>query len=146
MTPELSIERLLLATDIASRCVVKCYTAHAEDGAPSFAQGAALLLLGRNDGATPSQLAQGLILAPSGVTTLVRRLESAGYVTRAAHKRDKRAQRLSLTDAGRAAMLAYARGLKAAEAEATATLNPAERAAVLKFFTALTTTDDDNGL
>lgn len=146
MTPDLTPDRLLLATDIASRCVIKHYAQHAEPGAPSFAQGSALLVLGRHDGASPMQLARALALAPSGVTTLIRRMESAGLITRAAHKRDKRAQRLHLTDGGRAAMVVYARGLKAAETATTAHLTPPERTAVLKFLSGLTRFEDDDGL
>ncbi len=146
MTPDLTLDRLILATDIASRCVIKHYGAQAEDGAPSFAQGAALLVLGRHDGASPMQLARALALAPSGVTTLLRRMEGTDLIVRTAHKRDKRAQRLHLTDAGRVAMLRFSRGLKATESALTAHLNPNERAVVLKFLTTLTQFEDDDGL
>ncbi|WP_374674137.1 MarR family winged helix-turn-helix transcriptional regulator [Ideonella sp.] len=72
--------------------------------APSAAQGGVLFLLAEQDGRTMGELADALDLAPSALTGLVQRMETAGWVERRVCERDTRAQRVWLRDAGRAAL------------------------------------------
>lgn len=72
--------------------------------APSAAQGGVLFLLAEQDGRTMGELAAALDLAPSALTGLVQRMETAGWVERRACERDTRAQRVWLLDPGRAAL------------------------------------------
>ncbi|MFF6807123.1 MarR family transcriptional regulator [Streptomyces sp. NPDC012616] len=66
----------------------------------------------------PGELAQGLGVEASHVTRTVQQLQKAGYVTRVPDPDDRRAQRIQLTEAGRAAVGrvrdAGARGLQLA--------------------------------
>jgi DNA-binding MarR family transcriptional regulator len=63
----------------------------------------ALLLLSRADGRRMKRvdLAEGLLLTPSGVTRLLDGLEEAGYVAKGACATDARVTYAVLTDAGR---------------------------------------------
>jgi DNA-binding MarR family transcriptional regulator len=70
--------------------------------APTPAQGGALFVLARTNGATMGQLAAELDLAPSAVSGLVQRLEALGWVHRQACAQDARTQRVWLHDAGQA--------------------------------------------
>lgn len=69
---------------------------------PTAAQGGALFVLARQDGATMGQLATELDLAPSAVSGLVQRLEALGWVQRRPCPEDARTQRVWLQSAGQA--------------------------------------------
>ena len=62
-----------------------------------------LLLLGQMPGMSAGELARLLHLDPSTLTGILRRLEDAGLVVRAADQQDSRRAQLALSDAGRAA-------------------------------------------
>ena len=53
-----------------------------------------------NPGLSPSRLSQLMFCDKSNITRLLQGLEADGYVTRHAHERDARVQRLFLTDKG----------------------------------------------
>ena len=53
-----------------------------------------------NPGLSPSRLSQLMFCDKSNITRLLQGLEADGYVTRHAHERDARVQRLFLTDPG----------------------------------------------
>lgn len=68
----------------------------------SAAQGGVLFLLEQQDNLLMGQLAQQLDLAPSAVSGLVERMHKAGLVERGPCPEDGRAQRVQLTELGRA--------------------------------------------
>jgi DNA-binding MarR family transcriptional regulator len=68
---------------------------------PTAAQGGALFVLSRQDGATMSEIASALDLAPSAVSGLIQRLETLGWVARQPCPQDGRTQRVWLQSAGR---------------------------------------------
>jgi DNA-binding MarR family transcriptional regulator len=60
-----------------------------------------LLALWQQDGPTLAELAATLDVDPGNLSTMLRRLEELGYLTRARRDDDARALRVQLTDAGR---------------------------------------------
>lgn len=83
----------------------------------SFARYEALVLLHfSRHGALPlGKMGERLQVHPTSITSIMRRLESAGYVRREPHPDDRRAVLAHLTDAGRAAMEAATHDLVAAD-------------------------------
>ncbi|MGF7146402.1 DNA-binding MarR family transcriptional regulator [Sphingomonas zeicaulis] len=67
----------------------------------TYPQYLAMVLLWQRDGQAVGELGEKLFLETSTLTPLIKRLESAGYVTRARDRADERVVRVSLTDAGR---------------------------------------------
>ncbi|MEM6705338.1 MAG: MarR family transcriptional regulator [Acidobacteriota bacterium] len=68
------------------------------------AQAAALRIVVDEGGATPGQIAQRLGHRESAATTMVRRLESAGFVRRTPSKHDRRSVVLRATPTGKRAL------------------------------------------
>jgi DNA-binding MarR family transcriptional regulator len=66
-----------------------------------------LAALAEHPGARPGQLARLLNTRPNTVTTIVNALSSRGMLDRVTAEDDKRAVRLTVTDAGRQAVLAW---------------------------------------
>lgn len=58
---------------------------------------------------TPSMIAARVGLTPAAVTSMIDRVEAAGYVGRASHPSDRRSLLVGLTDQGRAAVEAQFR-------------------------------------
>jgi DNA-binding MarR family transcriptional regulator len=83
-------------------------------------------------GGTASQLDAARILrvAPSLVVGLADHLEQLGAIQRLRDPGDRRRQVLTLTDAGRALLQACLAATRELDAELTATLSPADRAAL----------------
>jgi DNA-binding MarR family transcriptional regulator len=83
----------------------------------SFARYEALVLLHfSRRGALPlGKMGERLQVHPTSITSIMRRLESSGYVRREPHPDDGRAVLAHLTDSGRAAMEAATRALVAAD-------------------------------
>lgn len=77
-------------------------TAHARSGAHG-AQAMALIALGTHDGRSLSELAAATATGQAATTTLVRRMENGGLVTRTPDAEDGRSSRVRLTAAGHAA-------------------------------------------
>lgn len=96
----------------------------------SVAEWVLLRLLHDGPGLSPSALAGAMGMTRGAITKLADRLIARGLVLRAAEGRDGRAQRLSLTGAGRALVPRLAALADANEAEAFGHLAPAERAAL----------------
>lgn len=65
-----------------------------------------------NDAATPTRVGEFLGFTTGSVTTLLDRIERAGYVTRVAHPGDRRSVHLEVTPEG-SALMAGVRGLYA---------------------------------
>lgn len=68
----------------------------------TYPQYLALTALLPRDGQTVGELSETLFLESSTVTPLIKRLETAGLVSRTRDPRDERVVRLALTEAGRA--------------------------------------------
>lgn len=66
----------------------------------SSAQLAALYHVAKHDGCSPSEIAAMLDLNKSAMSAMVRRMERAGVLRRAANPKDGRATRLHLTEQG----------------------------------------------
>ena len=94
----------------------------------TYPQYLVLVALHTRDDRTVSELGERLMLESNTLTPLIKRLETAGLVTRTRDKADERVVRVGLTDAGRdvteralgciPAQLLSASGLSLAEAEA----------------------------
>jgi DNA-binding MarR family transcriptional regulator len=100
---------------------------------------AALEHIERAGSLTQKELGDRLLLTPGSVTTLVDRLERAGWAERRRHPRDRRSTLLTLT----AKAAATARGLgvgdyEAAVSRAAARLTESERSAVSGFLAEVT--------
>ncbi|MGN2637336.1 MarR family winged helix-turn-helix transcriptional regulator [Nocardia takedensis] len=103
---------------------------------------AALRRAGAPFEASPSALADGLMLSRAGMTGRLDRLEAAGLVRRAADAGDRRAIRVALTDAGRALIDDLVSEHTANEARLLAVLDPADRAALDRITRTLLTSLD----
>ena len=87
---------------VAARSVVALYRPVLEPLGLTHPQYLVMLALWEGAPLTIRQLGALLSLEPATVSPLVKRLQSAGLVTRETHPRDERAIHVSLTDAGRA--------------------------------------------
>lgn len=67
----------------------------------TYPQFIVLLVLTTKDGQKVSELGDALFLESNTLTPLLKRLESAGFVTRKRDERDERVVRIHLTDMGR---------------------------------------------
>lgn len=67
----------------------------------TYSQYLLLVALGGGDGQTVSELGEQLFLESNTLTPLIKRLETAGLVTRRRDMKDERVVRVSLTDEGR---------------------------------------------
>ena len=96
--PVLEFLRLMWAVDHELHRVSKRMISRLGLTAP---QRLAVRFVGREPGLTPGRLAELLHLDPGTVTGIVKRLESAGFVTRVRSGGDTRRMHLSLTSTGR---------------------------------------------
>ncbi len=88
-------------------------------------------------GATHAALVAALGMAKGAVSKVVSRLQDKGYVTRAAHAADARAQVLALTPAGRALVPALARDADANDARFFGHLSARQRQELMRVLQAL---------
>jgi DNA-binding MarR family transcriptional regulator len=102
---------------------------------PTAAQGGALFVLARQDGATMGQLADALDLAPSAVSGLVQRLEALDWVTRQPCPQDARTQRVWLRPSGRAQLPPLREAIARVNAQLTAGFSEAELQTVARWLT-----------
>lgn len=98
---------------------------------------AALVRIAADEGCLLTELAAGLGLNKSAVTTLARRLERQGLAVREADAADGRATSLWLTDAGRRAVAAAGPLLADLDARLTEALTAEEAALVTGFLSGL---------
>lgn len=130
--------RLFFLLAAANRRVQRWAEAEmAADGLTS-AQAGVLFTLGQKDGALIGELSEVLDAAPSAMSGLIDRMERAGLVERRADPADGRAQRLFLTDQGRAARARARDGLAAANARLTQGFSDDEIAVIGRWLTGLT--------
>ncbi len=108
-------------------------------GGLTQAQSGLLFFLGKEGGALIGEAAEALDVAPSAMTGLVDRMERSGLVERRADPDDGRAQRLYLTDAGRAARAVAVDGLRQLNETLTEGFTEAEVDAIARWLASLRT-------
>lgn len=86
----------------AARQVVSLYTPHLKELGLTYTQYIVFLVLWEKDGIPVGELGRRLYLDNGTLTPLLKKLESAGYLTRARDKIDERVVIVTLTDQGRA--------------------------------------------
>jgi DNA-binding MarR family transcriptional regulator len=91
-----------------------------------------LLLLWKEDGLTPGEVARRLGLATPTVTRAATRMEAAGLLRREPHPTDRRLVRLVRTERGQSLEKAIAAETSQLTERALATFGPAERAAIVR--------------
>lgn len=96
-----------------------------------------LQCLWEQDGLTPGDLARRLGLATPTVTRAAHRMEAAGLLTRRPHERDGRLVRLFLTDRGRGLERVIEEEREVLTDRALASLDPAQRAALVQALAAV---------
>jgi DNA-binding MarR family transcriptional regulator len=106
-------------------------------GGVTAAQAGLLFFLGKNDGALTSEAAAALDLKAPGMSGLVDRVERAGLVERHSDELDRRASRLWLTAAGRAALKRSKSGLAELNARLTEGFTSSEIDVVARWLTSL---------
>ena len=111
----------------------------AEEGGVTAAQGGLLFFLGRHDGALMSEAAAALDLGAPGMSGLADRTERAGLIERRPDETDRRASRLWLTEAGRAARQRSKAGMKGLNAKLAEGFTDAEIDVVARWLTSLQT-------
>ena len=112
---------------------------------PTPAQGGALFVLAREDGATMGLLAQRLDLAPSAVSGLIQRMEGLGWVTRRADPHDGRTQRVWLSPEGRAMLPMLKLAMTRINARLIAGFTDEELATVARWLAHVQHLDTDHG-
>jgi len=90
----------------------------------------ALLLAGKDQQLSPTQLFRGLMLSSAGITSRLDRLERRGYVKRTRHPSDRRGVLVSLTEAGRKVLEEAVAADAAGEQELLSALAKEERRAL----------------
>ncbi|MBP2435876.1 MarR family winged helix-turn-helix transcriptional regulator [Microbacterium amylolyticum] len=92
---------------------------------------------------TPSALAAHLRISTASTTKMLDRLAKAGHIVRQPHPHDRRRLTIEITDETRNAARASVGRSHARRFDVVAALSPAERAAIVAFFNALTATTED---
>ncbi|SAL32468.1 MarR family transcriptional regulator [Caballeronia choica] len=111
--------RLVYLLNVGQRRLNRWSQARTAAGGVTAAQAGLLFFLGKNDGALTSEAAAALDLKAPGMSGLVDRVERAGLVERHSDELDRRASRLWLTAAGRAALKRAKSGLAELNARMT---------------------------
>jgi MarR family transcriptional regulator for hemolysin len=104
----------------------------AREHAMTRAQWGALARLERQEGMTQAEMADSLEIQPISLVRLIDRLCDHGLVERRPHPRDRRANRLYLTDKGRTTLTRLAPLGREIAADVLASLDEAEVADVLR--------------
>lgn len=86
----------------AARQVVALYTPYLKELGLTYTQYIVFLVLWEKDGIPVGEIGEKLYLDNGTLTPLLKKLESAGYLTRSRDKADERVVIVSLTDKGRA--------------------------------------------
>jgi MarR family transcriptional regulator, transcriptional regulator for hemolysin len=102
--PNLPREMLFELSDVA-RAMRTFIDQCAREHGMTRAQWGALVRLERQEGMTQAELADSLEIQPISLVRLIDRLCDAGQVERRPHPRDRRANRLYLTDKGRSTLI-----------------------------------------
>lgn len=86
----------------AARQVVSLYTPHLKELGLTYTQYIVFLVLWEKDGIPVGELGKKLYLDNGTLTPLLKKLESAGYLSRSRDKADERVVIVTLTEEGRA--------------------------------------------
>ncbi len=86
----------------AARQVVSLYTPYLKELGLTYTQYIVFLVLWEGDGIPVGELGRRLYLDNGTLTPLLKKLESAGYLTRARDKDDERVVTVTLTESGQA--------------------------------------------
>lgn len=86
----------------AARQVVSLYTPYLKELGLTYTQYIVFLVLWEGDGIPVGELGRRLYLDNGTLTPLLKKLESAGYLTRSRDKDDERVVTVTLTESGRA--------------------------------------------
>ncbi len=101
--PQLRLEnQLCFAVYSAAHAFAQAYKQWLEPMGLTYPQYLVMLLLWEKDGRSVNELGQPLMLDSGTLTPLLKRMEKAGFVTRARDERDERVTRIVLTEDGRA--------------------------------------------
>jgi DNA-binding MarR family transcriptional regulator len=111
--------RLVYLLNVGQQRLNRWSQARTAAGGVTAAQAGLLFFLGKSDGALTSEAAAALDLKAPGMSGLVDRVERAGLVERHSDELDRRASRLWLTTAGRAALKRAKSGLTELNARMT---------------------------
>ncbi|MES2910036.1 MAG: MarR family transcriptional regulator [Pseudomonadota bacterium] len=93
--------QLCFALYSASLAMTKVYKPHLDEMGLTYPQYLAMLALWERDGLMVSELGEKLYLDSGTLTPLLKRLESAGFITRIRDVQDERRVHITLTAAGR---------------------------------------------
>lgn len=128
--------RLFHLMQLAHRALFRAadHRLHHELGISAVQQGA-LFVIAQNDPCHPSDIAKSLDMNKSAVTTLVTRLESAGFISRQADPKDGRAQLICLSRKGKDTMRRSIPFTKQANAELLSGFTIEEVAVIERFLT-----------
>jgi MarR family transcriptional regulator, transcriptional regulator for hemolysin len=129
--PNLRREILFQLSDVA-RSMRTFIDQCAREHAMTRAQWGALARLERQEGMTQAEMAESLEIQPISLVRLIDRLCDHGLVERRPHPRDRRANRLYLTDKGRTTLTRLAPLGKEIAADLLASLEEAEVADMLR--------------
>jgi DNA-binding MarR family transcriptional regulator len=80
--------------------IQSCVSTAAEGPRPHVPQFVAMVLLWEEDGQTVEELGQKLFLQSNTLTSMLKRLETLGYIERRRDSADERQVRINLTEAG----------------------------------------------
>lgn len=105
----------------------------------NYSQSLALWTLATQGPITAVALARAINLDPGAVTRLLDHLEQKGYVRRQPHEGDRRALRISLTDAGHALWSDFQGCIDRSSAIALQSLSPQEREQLLSLLKRVST-------
>lgn len=94
-----------------------------------------MIVLNREDGLTPGQLAARLGVRPPTVTKTINRLQTQGYVEKRASDVDARQSNVFLTDEGRATIVAIEKAVRKSEKLALKGFEKKELKTLWKFLT-----------
>jgi DNA-binding MarR family transcriptional regulator len=100
--PMLLDQQLCFALYTATHAITRCYSPGLKVLGLTYPQYLVMLVLWQEDALTLKALAERLDLDSPTLTPLLKRLEAAGYITRARSRIDERALEIRLTDSGRA--------------------------------------------
>ena len=101
--PQLHLDsQLCFPLYAAARQVVSLYTPYLKELGLTYTQYIVFLVLWESDGIPVGELGRRLYLDNGTLTPLLKKLETAGYLTRARDSRDERVVTVTLTEEGRA--------------------------------------------
>jgi MarR family transcriptional regulator for hemolysin len=129
--PDLRREMLFQLSDVA-RAMRTFIDQCAREHGMTRAQWGALLRLERQEGMTQAEMADSLEIQPISLVRLIDRLCEGGLVERRPHPRDRRANRLYLTDKGRSALIRLAPFGRAMASDILASLDEGDVADLLR--------------